>query len=161
MNKRTQRNRRNGRSGFTIIELGLVIVIALVLVIAAIGGYKKMYIPMKGDSAFKQISSVTFAIERTKASNDNVYPTAASAKVSSIAMLQNELGGAANSKDVADWTYDCSAGSGQTITLTTTSFQDATVAAIAAQKVNSSLAPWTAAVAGNVVTASLPNVTCN
>jgi len=145
----------------TIVETGFAIVIGLVIIVGAIAGYKKLYIPMKGDAAFSKESSVINAIERSKMSNSGVYPAAATANLSAIAILQNELGGAANSVDVANWTYDCSAGSGQTITLVSTPYDDATVASIAAQKVNSALSPWTATVAGSTITATLANVTCN
>ena len=152
---------RNMRKGMTIVETGFAIVIGLVVIVGAIAGYKKMYIPMKGDAAFSKESSVINALERTKMSNSGVYPAASTAKLSTISMIQNELGGASNSVDVADWTYGCSAGSGKTITLTSTPYDDPTVAAIASQKINSSLSPWTASVSGNTVTAKLANVTCN
>jgi len=161
MKRRVKKGKHGNRSGMTIVETGFAILIGLVVIGASIAAYNKMYIPMKGDAAYQTVSSVLSATERVKSSNNNVYPVAATANISTIALLENELGGATNSRDVANWTYDCSAGSGQTITITTTAFDDPTVASIASQKVNTNSAPWTATVAGNIVTATLANVTCN
>lgn len=151
---------RKMRSGFTLIEIGMVIIVGLLLIGGAIGGYKKIYLPMKGDVAFSQISSVIDAVERSKGSNSNVYPTGSTAKVSSIDVILNELGGASNSADVADWTFDCSAGSGKTATLVTTAFSDPVVANIASTKITNAKSPWSATVSGSVVTATIDNVVC-
>jgi len=162
MIKKQRSTGKNGsRAGMTIIELSLVIVVATVLIAMAIAGYKKVYIPMKGDAAFSQISSVIDSLERVRNSNGGVYPVAAAAKISATAVIENELGGATNSQDVADWTYDCADGSDQTITVVTNSFSDPTVAAIAASKTSSAKTPWVATVAGSVVTFTLANVVCH
>lgn len=159
--KRVRGKKSFGRAGFTMVELALVIGIVIVVVSGGLAGYKKIYIPMKGDAAFKQIASVTTAIERTTMSNNNVYPVANTAAIDSINVITNELGGINNSLDVAKWTYRCTAGAGQRITVVTTAYDDPTVASIASQKVNTSLSPWTSVVAGNVITLTLANVTCN
>jgi len=161
INKQRARNGKRWRNGVTMIELGFVIAVGAVMALGAYGGYKKIYLPMKGDNAYSQIASVTSALERVKATNGSVYPVASTANISTISMIENELGGAANSRDVANWTYNCSSGSGQTITLTTTAFDDPVIASLAAQKVTNALSPWVATATGNTITATLSNVNCN
>jgi len=153
--------KRNMRKGMGTMDLALALVIFVVVIGGSILAYKKLYIPSMGDSAFKQISSVVSAIERTKMSNDYAFPTANVANLNAVPLVLDELGGVNNSRDVANWTYDCSAGSGQTVTLTTTAFSDPTIANIAANKANTTLRPWTAIVAGSVVSVTLANATCN
>jgi hypothetical protein len=101
------------------------------------------------------------AAERAKITSGGTYPAAAAATaVTGIPNLLMELGGLSNSRDVAAWTYSCPAGSNRTLTLVTTSFPDPTIATIAGTKIVANKAPWTAVVAGSVVTVTLPNIVC-
>lgn len=159
---KSRKNRRlvRHRAGMTIVETALVSVLGLGVMVSALTGYKKLYIPQKGDSAFAQISLVLDAIERTKLSNSGVYPIGGGAKISSFQLLGNELGGTSNFSDVADWTYSCASGSGQTVTLVTSPYSNNTIAQIASAKITSNKLPFVASALNGIVTVTLTNVTC-
>jgi Tfp pilus assembly protein PilE len=161
MNTKYNRGRKtNKRSGFTVIEIGIVLLVGLGLIAAAVGAYKKIYIPQQGDAAFSQISSVMNGIERSKLTSGGTYPVGSTAKIPTIVNLLNELGGADNTADISDWTYDCDSGSGKTITLVTTAYSDPIIAALAATKITSNKSPWSATASSSVVTATLSNAIC-
>lgn len=149
------------RNGNSMIEIGVVMIIAAVGISAALLAYKKLFIPMQGDAAFSQISSVVDATERSKNTSGGTYPVASSAKIPTVTNLLIELGGIDQSRDVADWTYSCTAGSGQTITIVTSPYSSEVIAQLAATKVVSNKAPWTATVAGTTVTVTMANAVCN
>lgn len=142
----------------TELVIAIVIVGIVLAVVYVVGGGMKA--SSKGDAAFTRISSVISGIERAKQDHGGVYIAQAATKISLTPLLVQEMGGAANTRDVADWTYACAAGSDKTITLTTTNFESTDVANLAAAKVNGNLAPWNAVAAGSTLTLTLNNIVC-
>ena len=149
------------RKGVTIIELSIVLIVAGIVVIAAFTGYNKIYLPTKASAEKQKISAVLIGLERVKFINGGPYPVQAMGKLSSMPIMINVLGGIGAIKDVSDWTYDCSIGSNQTITLQTTPLDDPIVISIIADMINSDNDGWTATAGPlNSVTVTKPNAIC-
>lgn len=153
------------KRGFSILELGIVFVIIGVVVIAAFTGYNKLYLPSVADGEYKKISSVISGADRSKNLNGGVYPVGSTSAITVALLpnLANSLGGAGGVKDLAGWTYDCTAGSGKTVTIVPPTYDDPVVAGIVASLINSNNDAWSAAVSGatsTTVTVTKANATC-
>ena len=148
------------RGGFTIAEISLVIIIATILIVGGIFAYKKILPSTQASAGFKKVNAVISAVERAKQTNGGLF-VAANDKIDNIAILKNEMGGANGVSDVKNWQYSCTEGDDTTLTITTDKFNNPTVTALVAQKVNSNLAPWTATDNGDqTITLTLNNVDC-
>jgi len=151
------------RPAFMTLDMSFAIAIALILLIGVMVVYKFVYLPSQANGEYSKVAGVISGIDRTKAMNGNVYMAQTNQKISASAMkkLQNSLGGASNSKDVAGWTYNCASGTSSTLTVTTTPYDSATVRDLVIDMVISNNAPWTAAASGtNALVFSKSNVTC-
>lgn len=140
--------KRKGRSGYTITELALGLLIVGGLLLAVFAGYKKLYLPSVAKSEYSKINSVIAGIERARNSMGGVYPAASGTLGTdddNMNVIKDELGGDNNIKDVKDWQYDCnggSEGSDVTVTLTTKPMTNDTVARLVARKIMENNAPW-------------------
>jgi len=160
MRKRFLHKSANGRGGFTIVEISLVLTIATILIIAGIFAYKKILPSVQASSEFKKVNAVISGIERSKNTNGGLY-IAATDSINNIPTLKNELGGDQGISDVKNWQYECTEGDDVTLKVTTDKINSDTVANLVAEKVNKNLKPWTAAVtADNQIELTLSPVDC-
>lgn len=150
------------RKAMTVTELAMVILIAGIILGIAFFAVPKLISWAKGNSGSSQIGNVLVIVEDKKNDNGGAYPAqAAATAITSITGLYNALGGANGTKDIAGWTYSCPVGSGQTITIVTSSFESSSIQSSIIDKVNGRYAPWAAAASGtNAVTITKSNVTC-
>lgn len=158
-----QEARKKGmRTAATMLEGLLWAAFAVIIIAMGYGIYNKISGNAKTDKEFRKVQSVHGAIERSANFNNGIYPASASARLDAIPVLANSLGGANGPgiKDVAAWTYSCSAGADTTITLTTSNYNNTVIRDQLVTQVNKALAPWTAVASGNRVVMSLSNVTC-
>ncbi len=149
------------RGAFTIIEVAIVLVFAGAAAVAVFTIYNQLYLPSQADSKHEEVASVIAGIDRSKRLNNNVYPVGNGGKISTIANIVNSMGGANSIVNVQDWTYNCPAGAGSTITLSTNPFEDTVVRDLVIGLVNTNNKPWVATANGNAVTITKANVTCN
>ena len=162
---KTEKRKETKKAGFSILELGIVFVVIGVVVIAAFTGYNKLYLPSVADGAYKKISSVISGADRSKNLNGGVYPVGSTSAITVplLPNLANSLGGVGGVKDLAGWTYDCTAGSGQTVTIIPPAYDDPVIAGIVSSLINSNNDAWTAVVSGATltsVTITKANATC-
>ena len=149
------------RLGFTIIEVAIVLVFAGAAAVAVFLIYNQLYLPSVANNKHEEIASVIAGVDRSRRLNNNVYPTGSGGDITTIPNITNSLGGANAVKNLTGWTYSCPAGSGSTITITTTPYEDQVVRDLVVSLVNSNNAPWTATASGNRVVVTKSNVTCN
>jgi len=150
------------RTGFTMLELLLVILIGGLIVVAAVQGYNKVYIPSQADAEVKKASFVVGGIERVKNTmNNGAYESGATTPVGTTINLRQALGGTIGVNDVATWTYACPAGGASTITLVTENYTNVDQRNLIVTGINNNLAPWVAVVAGNGIRITRTNSVCN
>ncbi len=152
----------NGKKrGFTMVELLLVILIGGILIVAGVQGYNKIYLPTQADAEVKKITFVLGGIERVKNNfNKGAYQGKARGTIKTNLSLTNALGGATGINDVGEWTYACTAGGAQTITIVTSNYDNLTKAQMIVAGVNNNLSPWVATLTGTGVTVTKANSTC-
>lgn len=103
--------------GFTILELIIVLAGAFALIGIGYYLYKTRVEPgVQAQTAYQKITSILSGIEQAKAARGGVYP-AYNGPVTGSQLLVAYLGDA-NSTDLAGVTYACTAGTGQTVTVT-------------------------------------------
>ena len=150
------------RSGFTMVELLLVILIGGILIVAGVQGYNKIYIPSQADAEVKKASFVIGGIERVKNNmNNGAYEAGATTPIGTTVNLRQALGGITGVNDVATWTYACPAGGASTITLVSENYTNVDQRNLIITGINNNLAPWVAVVAGNGVRITRTNSVCN
>ncbi|MBD3822933.1 MAG: hypothetical protein IE916_00290 [Epsilonproteobacteria bacterium] len=148
------------RPAFGLLEIGLVLLLVGGIAIAALSSFGKKHAQSQADTEFQKVSDVLTGLETTKKYNNGVYPIGAAANLDTITVLVNAMGGPTKTQDVASWKYNCAAGSNQTVTLTTTSYEDPTVQTLVLNQVNSNSTPWTATAAGSTIVITKTNTTC-
>ena len=146
-------------AGFTMTELGLVLAVIAVLIVGAVLGYQKIYIPSQANTYFQLVQQVVGAVDRARSDNFFAFP-AASGQIRNIPAIANQLGGANALGIEGTWQYQCSAGSNRTITIVTQPFDNTTVRDLVIQKVNNSLPGWQAVARGNAVEIRRTGATC-
>lgn len=150
--------RKGFRKGFTMIELGLGLVIAGIVMSIGLLAFNKMNTPTVANSEYSKAMQVIGAVERASGDAGGSFPAAAAATaISSTAAVSNQMGG--NTADLAGWKYSCLA-AGTTATITTTTLASNTVASLLASKVNGSSPNWAASATGAVVTITKSNILC-
>ncbi len=150
------------RSGFTMVELLLVILIGGLLIVAGVQGYNKVYIPTQADAEVKKMTFVLGGIERVKNNfNNGAYQALATTGVGGTVELRDALGGNAGVNDVATWTYGCPAGGNQLITVVTERYNNAEKRRMMVAGINNNLSPWVAVDNGSTVTVTRANSVCN
>lgn len=151
------------RSGFTMVELLLVILIGGILIVAGVQGYNKIYIPTQADGEVKKASMVIGGVERVKNTfNNGAYAQSAQTAIPNIQALVDSMGGARATNDVATWTYSCAAGANSQINIVTEVYSSPEKLRLIVGQINSQLSPWTALDNGDqTITISRPNSVCN
>jgi prepilin-type N-terminal cleavage/methylation domain-containing protein len=152
------------RKGVTLIELSIVLVIAGIIIVGVFAVAPKIMTGSKADVVVSAFSGLDNALESAKANNSGAYKAVGAATAITTAALPaiaSELGGDTATKDLTGWTYRCPAGSGQTMTIVTSSLESPAVQAAALSKINGRYAPWSAVASGtNALTITKSNVTC-
>lgn len=162
MKKQFEKLMAKKRSGFTMVELLLVILIGGILVVAGVQGYNKIYIPTQADAEVKKMTFVIGGVERVKNNfNNGAYEALATTAIGGTTRLKDALGGAVGVNDVATWTYGCPAGGNTLITIVTEQYNNAEKRRMIVAGINNNLSPWVAVDDGSTITATRANSVCN
>lgn len=150
-NNKKYRNRKH-RSGFSIVETGIVLVVTGVFVLGLYAAYSKLYLPFIADNEYQKIAAVISGVERVRLQNKNAFLESGEKPISepSLAKLQNAMGGENSYKDVRDWTYECAHGAGSTIKVVTSDYDAQVVRDILIDYINTHNAPWIASVGASL-----------
>lgn len=146
--------------GNNLFETNFVWILGLLIAVAVLAGFLKIYPSAVAWSEFGKVQSVIAAAERAKADGGGSYAAASGAITQAgNRKMYNQLGG--NIGDIANWDYECAAGAGQTLTITTDPYQSSVVAELIADKTTNNLAPFQAVANGdNSVTISRAGISC-
>lgn len=146
------------RHGFAMLDFIVTIVlVGLAITLTIIYGPKLMT-GRKSDIGLASFRSLESGLEAVRLNNGGAYPTGSGAI---SGQLLTSLGGATATKDLTGWTYGCTAGAGQTITIVTPSFESAEIASDFINKINGHVKPWAAVASGtNAATITKAGVTC-
>lgn len=149
------------RSGFTMVELLLVILIGGILIVAGVQGYNKIYLPTQADAEVKKVTFVLGGIERVKNSFNNGAYKAGTGLISANVQLTNALGGSTGTNDVKTWNYTCTAGANTNVVLTTENYTGTEKQQMIIAGINNNLSPWVATLAGTTIKITRANSVCN
>lgn len=151
-------SQRQMRPGFAMLDFIVTIVlVGLAITLTIIYGPKLMT-GRKSDIGLASFRSLESGIEAVRLNNGGAYPAATGAI---SGQLLTSLGGTTATKDLTGWTYGCTAGAGQTITIVTTSFESTEIADDFINKINGHVKPWAAVASGtNAATITKSGVTC-
>ena len=145
------------RKGFNMVELSFGFIIIGLALAGVFAAANKFMTSQKADNVVSSVQSTLTALETIKTNNAGAYPVSAAATslaTASTNRILNAMGGAANMKDVAGYTYLCVLGAASPLTIVTGTIEGGAGGSVqlsAIDKLNGKFPSFTATAVGATI----------